>query len=607
LHGIRREGNKWNGEGYERSGKVVLSNKGKLTHHEVDSSVKPGYWKLKFFAQKSRISRAILEPSGITQENPHVDFDIVTIQEKVVCQNTSEQKETGYRIKFPGKRFFWIDENTKISSRGSGSTYTISFDQKPTCVIKAERRAAEARRLEAQKRAEEDKIKKAKEELELLRLKQEKLEAIRKAKEALKQQELLEIEQVKNELEGLLDQKVNLESMAGAQAALNYQQRLQLLKDKIALIKYQKAMAKKINGVKGEIEVLTKELTQTEETLTQLKKSKKDQDQLQYMQQRAKIKRRLLDQARQLLGSYQSESSLRQTREKLNARIAMKDTSSGTYVVKQKRYTPEDLEEQKKKYQKLQKKVQEKIVKIQTDIQTIEKEITEAKAHPAADQNNTGDSTVALKEHLLQQAKKLLESYKQEKEENTQVIDQIEDKIKELREKHESADVTVVEQTSEVNNLQTSNNIHQRRSAMTSISKISKPLIVLFSDYRTYHLGDENIRGRKWKPLYGQCYSFNFSSRYADARNYKLLIQRFGVEAAAISINDQFLLPLPRQYSRSRKRPNFWSRTTEIIIPNIYIHNGRNRISICSKRVSNPQFYGDLDDLQIKNIKIVQY
>jgi len=449
------EGNKWNGEGYERSGKVVLSNKGKLTHHEVDSSVKPGYWKLKFFAQKSHISRAILEPSGITQENPHVDFDIVTIQEKVVCQNTSEQKETGYRIKFPGKRFFWIDENTKISSRGSGSTYTISFDQKPTCVIKAERRAAEARRLEAQKRAEEDKIKKAKEELELLRLKQEKLEAIRKAKEALKQQELLEIEQVKNELEGLLDQKVNLESMAGAQAALNYQQRLQLLKDKIALIKYQKVMAKKINGVKGEIEVLTKELTQTEETLTQLKKSKKDQDQLQYMQQRAKIKRRLLDQARQLLGSYQSESSLRQTREKLNARIAMKDTSSGTYVVKQKRYTPKDLEEQKKKYQELQKKVQEKIVKIQTDIQTIEKEITETKAHPSADQNNTGDSTVALKEDLLQQAKKLLESYKKEKEENTQVIGQIEDKIKELREKHEravvssNADTPIVSQSQE--------------------------------------------------------------------------------------------------------------------------------------------------------------
>jgi hypothetical protein len=136
-------------------------------------------------------------------------------------------------------------------------------------------------------------------------------------------------------------------------------------------------------------------------------------------------------------------------------------------------------------------------------------------------------------------------------------------------------------------------------------SNLSKRQRTLFRDYRTYHLGDENFRSRKWARLYGQCYTINFNDDSSLGRYY-LGLERFGTEFAAIYLNRKAIGYLPRQYRGRRKRPNFWSYYEWIEIPPRLVFEGRNSLEICSLPVPNPEFYGDLDDFQIRNIQLIK-
>ena len=125
----------------------------------------------------------------------------------------------------------------------------------------------------------------------------------------------------------------------------------------------------------------------------------------------------------------------------------------------------------------------------------------------------------------------------------------------------------------------------------------------LFHDYRQYHLGDENFRSRKWAPLHGQCYFVRFrDNRYTG--KYILSLKRFGTESATIFINSRPIGYLPDQAYHGRKRPNYWTGQEYIELPGRRIRTGMNTLAICASPVRNPEFPGDLDDFQIKNIML---
>ena len=145
--------------------------------------------------------------------------------------------------------------------------------------------------------------------------------------------------------------------------------------------------------------------------------------------------------------------------------------------------------------------------------------------------------------------------------------------------------------------------IHQNNYSNSSASRRGG-IEIVFSDRRTYHLGDEHFRSRKWRRLHGQCYFIDF--RDFGSGNYYLSLQRFGTESAAVFINERPVGYLPRQYRGRRKRPNYWSGQEWIDLPNGYIHNGNNTLAICSSPVPRPEFPGDVDDFQIRNIKLVR-
>lgn len=128
---------------------------------------------------------------------------------------------------------------------------------------------------------------------------------------------------------------------------------------------------------------------------------------------------------------------------------------------------------------------------------------------------------------------------------------------------------------------------------------------VLHTDRRTYHLGDENFRSRKWARLYGQCYFIRF---YDDGSmgNYYLALARFGTESAAVFINESPVGYLPNQFRGRRKRPNWWTRKEWISIPSGQIRGGENLLAICSSPVPRPEFFGDVDDFQIRDIELIK-
>lgn len=148
-----------------------------------------------------------------------------------------------------------------------------------------------------------------------------------------------------------------------------------------------------------------------------------------------------------------------------------------------------------------------------------------------------------------------------------------------------------------------------KRLEIVAISTIDNSILEssknIYRDDRTYHLGDENIRGSAWEQLFGRCYSIAFKAR--DNYRYELSLKMFGVESTSISLNGKFLSSIKPQLVESGKRPNYWSGRVKIPLSHSSIINGENSLSICSDKVARPEHVGDLDDLQIKSIQITEY
>lgn len=145
----------------------------------------------------------------------------------------------------------------------------------------------------------------------------------------------------------------------------------------------------------------------------------------------------------------------------------------------------------------------------------------------------------------------------------------------------------------------------QNRNYSYNTSQLSTPRIqILHEDYQTYHLGDENFRSRKWAPLHGRCYFIKLYGLGEEARYY-LSLKRFGTESAAVFINEEPVGYLPPQYRGHRKRPNYWSTQEWIDLPSSLILRGSNLLAICASPVPHPEFPGDVDDFQIRHIKVI--
>jgi len=127
-------GNNWTPEGFERKGKVYLTNDGNITHTIVDDEKKPGYWNLYMLGNKDKIIKATLKPNAVTMENPSIKIEKAYIKKEIICKEDNSIKDTVYYIKFPKKVSFWLEEKTTKSNQGNKSEYIITYDKKPNCL-----------------------------------------------------------------------------------------------------------------------------------------------------------------------------------------------------------------------------------------------------------------------------------------------------------------------------------------------------------------------------------------------------------------------------------------------------------------------------------------
>ena len=132
-------GNNWTPRGFERRGKVYLTNSGKITHSIVDNEdKKPGYWNLYLLGNKDKIIQATLTPNKATLENPSIIIDKAFIQKRVVCQENDTKRVVALKVKFPQRVSMWIEETTNIdTTKGNKSSYVISYDEKSKCLQQA--------------------------------------------------------------------------------------------------------------------------------------------------------------------------------------------------------------------------------------------------------------------------------------------------------------------------------------------------------------------------------------------------------------------------------------------------------------------------------------
>jgi len=129
-------GNNWTPNGFERKGKVYLTNNGKITHTLVNKEIKPGYWNLLMLGDKNKITKITILPNKVTNENPTILIDKAFFKKKIVCEENKIFKKSVYQIKFPKKVSFWMIEKKNISADGEESIYTLTYDKKPKCASK---------------------------------------------------------------------------------------------------------------------------------------------------------------------------------------------------------------------------------------------------------------------------------------------------------------------------------------------------------------------------------------------------------------------------------------------------------------------------------------
>jgi len=132
------EKNSWSSAGFERTGKVYFTNKGKITHRMVQENIQDGYWEVKFIGTKNKISLITLIPNELSEENPSLEIEKLFIKRKMLCTKNAEETALLYHIQYPHKKAYWMKSLKVHSSSGRGEIYQISFDGKPKCQIEDE-------------------------------------------------------------------------------------------------------------------------------------------------------------------------------------------------------------------------------------------------------------------------------------------------------------------------------------------------------------------------------------------------------------------------------------------------------------------------------------
>jgi len=126
---------------------------------------------------------------------------------------------------------------------------------------------------------------------------------------------------------------------------------------------------------------------------------------------------------------------------------------------------------------------------------------------------------------------------------------------------------------------------------------------IVYSDKNTSHIGDEDFRSNRWMSLSGECYTAPFNTTFS-ARALVVELQTYGAEAHnLIYVNGDRLAILPPQGLR---KPNKWTRNRKVYIILDKLISGYNKLKICAIPITfAPEFVGDKDDFQIRNIKII--
>ena len=127
---------------------------------------------------------------------------------------------------------------------------------------------------------------------------------------------------------------------------------------------------------------------------------------------------------------------------------------------------------------------------------------------------------------------------------------------------------------------------------------------ILYFYPASVHLGDEQIPD--WPSLHGTCFEVEFRINH-PIQILTFTLQTYGLEITApVYLNNHKVAVLPPQVSSrgEKTRPNKWSKDRFINIPTDKLGADINKLRICTDLGVRPQFAGDKDDFQIRNLRL---
>ncbi len=128
---------------------------------------------------------------------------------------------------------------------------------------------------------------------------------------------------------------------------------------------------------------------------------------------------------------------------------------------------------------------------------------------------------------------------------------------------------------------------------------------ILYSAQGPIHLGDEEFPD--WSRLYGNSWEVEIYLTQ-PMQSLTLMLQTYGLEInAPVYLNYRKVAVLPRQTITpgTLEKPHDWSPDRIIPLPADKLCLGLNIITITTDLVPMPKFSGDLDDFQIRNLRLI--
>lgn len=118
---------------FYRTGHVVVTNQGKVTHKTLGQTTQNGHWVIRLLGVRNGFTTVEIYPHATTHDEPQFQIDKKYITQQIQCENDASYNVRFDNIKFADKKAFWLKNEYSSGSAGGATHYTLLLNDEPKC------------------------------------------------------------------------------------------------------------------------------------------------------------------------------------------------------------------------------------------------------------------------------------------------------------------------------------------------------------------------------------------------------------------------------------------------------------------------------------------